>query len=50
MHSITGQLSGHKDDDDGKRRLLWQSTMTSATLPQPFREYEGIKDTGYARE
>lgn len=44
IHSITGQLSGHKDDDN-KRRLLWQCTMTSATSPKPLREYNDINDT-----
>ncbi|KAJ5364090.1 uncharacterized protein N7496_009803 [Penicillium cataractarum] len=48
MHSITGQLSQHKDDED-KRRLLWQCTMTSTTPPKPFREYEGVNDTGYSK-
>lgn len=49
IHSITGQLSGHKDDDD-KRRPLWQCTMTSATPPKPFREYDDINDTGHVRD
>ncbi|CEJ54243.1 Putative Alpha-ketoglutarate dependent xanthine dioxygenase [Penicillium brasilianum] len=48
MHSITGQLSQHKGDED-KRRLLWQCTMTSTTPPKPFREYEGVNDTGYCK-
>jgi alpha-ketoglutarate-dependent taurine dioxygenase len=33
MYSITGRLLDYKDDDD-KRRLLWQCTMTSATPPK----------------
>ncbi|KAJ5157222.1 uncharacterized protein N7482_008322 [Penicillium canariense] len=48
MHSITGQLLKHKEDDD-KRRLLWQCTMTSTKPPKPFRDYEGVNDSGYAR-
>ena len=30
MHSITGQLAKYKEEED-KRRLLWQCTMTSTT-------------------
>ncbi|KAJ5565191.1 hypothetical protein N7513_001433 [Penicillium frequentans] len=48
MHSITGQLSQHKHDED-KKRMLWQCTMTSVTPPKPFRSYEGVNDTGYVR-
>ncbi|CRL29300.1 Taurine catabolism dioxygenase TauD/TfdA [Penicillium camemberti] len=48
MHSITGQLAKYKEQED-KRRLLWQCTMTSTTPPKPFRDYEGVNDTGYAR-
>ncbi|KAK4870436.1 hypothetical protein LT330_004784 [Penicillium expansum] len=48
MHSITGQLAQYKEQED-KRRLLWQCTMTSTTAPKPFRDYEGVNDTGYAR-
>ncbi|KAJ5782869.1 hypothetical protein N7457_004643 [Penicillium paradoxum] len=48
MHSITGQLAKYKEEED-KRRLLWQCTMTSTTAPKPFREYEGVNGTGYVR-
>lgn len=48
MHSITGQLAKYKEQED-KRRLLWQCTMTSTTPPKPFRDYVGANDTGYAR-
>ena len=48
MHSITGQLSKHKQDED-KKRMLWQCTMTSLSPPQAFRTYEGGNDTGYVR-
>lgn len=37
MHSITGQLAQYKEEED-KRRLLWQCTMTSLTPPKAFRE------------
>ncbi|KAJ5376404.1 hypothetical protein N7509_013290 [Penicillium cosmopolitanum] len=46
MHSITGQLAKYKEEED-KRRMLWQCTMTSTSAPKPFREYEGVNDTGY---
>ncbi|KAJ5678866.1 hypothetical protein N7462_007110 [Penicillium macrosclerotiorum] len=48
MHSITGQLSKHREDED-KRRLLWQCTMTSRAPPKAFRPYDGINETGYVR-
>jgi alpha-ketoglutarate-dependent taurine dioxygenase len=48
MHSITGQLSQHKGDED-KRRLLWQCTMTSTIPPKPFLKYTGVNDTGYCK-
>ncbi|KAJ5128495.1 Taurine catabolism dioxygenase TauD/TfdA [Penicillium atrosanguineum] len=48
MHSITGQLVKYKDDQD-KRRMLWQCTMTSTSAPKPFREYGGVNDTGYVK-
>ncbi|KAJ5817874.1 hypothetical protein N7447_007882 [Penicillium robsamsonii] len=48
MHSITGQLAKYKEEED-KRRLLWQCTMTSTTPPKPFRDYEGVNDTGSER-
>lgn len=37
MHSITGQLAQYKEDEE-KKRLLWQCTMTSTTPPKAFRE------------
>jgi alpha-ketoglutarate-dependent taurine dioxygenase len=40
MHSITGQLSKYRDEED-KRRRLWQRTMTSTRAPKPLREYGG---------
>ncbi|KAJ5747290.1 uncharacterized protein N7511_008986 [Penicillium nucicola] len=48
MHSITGQLAKYKEEED-KKRMLWQCTMTSTTPPKPFREYKGVNDTGYVR-
>ena len=48
MHSITGQLAQHKQDED-KKRMLWQCTMTSRDPPKPFRSYEVVNDTGYVR-
>ncbi|KAI8651878.1 hypothetical protein LRP88_10876 [Fusarium phalaenopsidis] len=46
MHSITGQLAQHKQDED-KKRLMWQCTMTSGTAPKPFRKYPGVNETGF---
>jgi alpha-ketoglutarate-dependent taurine dioxygenase len=37
MHSITGQLSQYKEDEE-KKRLLWQCTMTSNSQPKAYRE------------
>ncbi|PYH95625.1 alpha-ketoglutarate dependent xanthine dioxygenase [Aspergillus ellipticus CBS 707.79] len=48
MHSITGQLSRYRDDED-KKRILWQCTMTSKTPPQPFRENPGVNGSGFVR-
>ncbi|KAJ5997634.1 hypothetical protein N7499_005971 [Penicillium canescens] len=48
MHSITGQLAKYKEEED-KKRMLWQCTMTSTTPPKPFRDYEGVNNTGYVR-
>ncbi|KAJ5087123.1 Taurine catabolism dioxygenase TauD/TfdA [Penicillium angulare] len=48
MHSITGQIAAHKQDED-KKRMLWQCTMTSQNPPKSFRTYEGVNETGYAR-
>lgn len=48
MHSITGQLAKYKEEED-KKRMLWQCTMTSTTPPKSFRNYEGVNDTGYVR-
>ncbi|CAI7621547.1 hypothetical protein N7533_013140 [Penicillium manginii] len=48
MHSITGQLAKYKEEED-KKRMLWQCTMTSTSAPKPFREYEGVNDTGYVK-
>jgi alpha-ketoglutarate-dependent taurine dioxygenase len=48
MHSITGQLAKYKEEEN-KRRMLWQCTMTSTSAPKPFREYEGVNDIGYVR-
>jgi hypothetical protein len=41
-------LAKYKQEED-KKRMLWQCTMTSTTPPKPFREYEGVNDTGYVR-
>jgi xanthine dioxygenase len=46
MHSITGQLSAHKESED-KKRLLWQCTMTSGTPPKAFRAYPGVNESGF---
>ncbi|OQD85085.1 hypothetical protein PENANT_c011G06737 [Penicillium antarcticum] len=48
MHSITGQLAKYKEEED-RKRMLWQCTMTSTTPPMSFRGYEGVDDTGYVR-
>ncbi|PWY82024.1 alpha-ketoglutarate dependent xanthine dioxygenase [Aspergillus heteromorphus CBS 117.55] len=48
MHSITGQLSQYREDED-KKRILWQCTMTSKTPPQPFREYPGVNGSGFVK-
>lgn len=48
MHSITGQLAQHRDDED-KKRLLWQCTMTSGTPPKAFRKYPGLNETGFVK-
>ena len=48
MHSITGQLAKYKEEED-KRRMLWQCTMTSTSAPKPFRAYDGVNDTGFAK-
>lgn len=49
MHSITGQLAKHKDNEDQKR-LLWQCTMTSRTAPKAFRDYPGANEEGIVRQ
>lgn len=46
MHSITGQLSAHKENED-KKRLLWQCTMTSGTAPKAFRPSACPNETGF---
>ncbi|KAF4773743.1 TfdA family Taurine catabolism dioxygenase TauD [Colletotrichum scovillei] len=48
MHSITGQLAQYKEDEE-KKRLMWQCTMTSGTAPQPFRKQPGVVETGFAK-
>ncbi|KAF4895112.1 putative dioxygenase [Colletotrichum viniferum] len=48
MHSITGQLAQYKEDEE-KKRLMWQCTMTSGTAPQPFRKVPGVVETGFAK-
>jgi hypothetical protein len=48
MHSITGQLAKYKEEED-KKRMLWQCTITSTTPPKPFLDYEGVNNTGYVR-
>ncbi|EFW99135.1 alpha-ketoglutarate dependent xanthine dioxygenase [Grosmannia clavigera kw1407] len=48
MHSITGQLAQYKEDE-AKKRLMWQCTMTSGTAPKAFRKYPGVNETGFAR-
>lgn len=47
MHSITGQLEQHAEED--KKRLMWQCTMTSNAAPEPFRSYPGVNATGFVR-
>jgi alpha-ketoglutarate-dependent taurine dioxygenase len=37
MHSITGQLNNNQEDEQ-KKRLLWQCTMGSTERPQAFRD------------
>lgn len=48
MHSITGQLAKHKEDES-KKRLMWQCTMTSGTPPAAFRKYPGVNETGFVK-
>lgn len=36
MHSITGQLAQFREDEE-KKRLLWQCTMTSNSPPKAYR-------------
>ncbi|WYZ35462.1 hypothetical protein EsH8_X_000109 [Colletotrichum jinshuiense] len=48
MHSITGQLAQYRDDEE-KKRLMWQCTMTSGTAPKAFRKVPGINETGFAQ-
>lgn len=47
MHSITGQLSQYKEQED-KRRLMWQCTMTSGEAPKAFNKYPGVNESGFA--
>jgi alpha-ketoglutarate-dependent taurine dioxygenase len=37
LHSITGQLDNNQDDEE-KKRLLWQCTMTSTATPDGYRK------------
>ncbi|KAL1631110.1 hypothetical protein SLS56_004498 [Neofusicoccum ribis] len=36
MHSITGQLSRYKEEEE-KKRLMWQCTMSTTQKPIPYR-------------
>lgn len=36
MHSITGQLAKYKEEEE-KKRLMWQCTMSTTQKPIPYR-------------
>ena len=37
LHSITGELNRASGEPDPEKRLFWQCTMASGTLPTPYR-------------